>query len=325
MVGSPLFPERLSMDIAPQRAVEIERRRAILALVVTAAAWSTSGLLIKLVPLNAMAIAGGRSLIAALVLLVYLRRPRITFSLSQIVASLAYAATMITFVLANKLTTPANAIFLQYLSPAFVAVLGIWFLGERPRPVEWIIIAVVIAGMGLFFIDRLSFRGFVGNIVAIVSGLFFALFIVFMRKQHEGSPLESMLLGHLITALVSIPFWIGSPLPDAAGWGALLALGVFQIGLSSISFAFAVKHVTALGTAIITLIEPVLNPVWVFVFSGERPTLAALAGGLVILSMVTLRSVLTLRAVRPRGKGTPDERRKQDGNHKQDGKRALRT
>ncbi len=286
------------MGTAPQRAAEVIRKRAILALIVTAAAWSTSGLLIALVPLNALAIAGGRSFIAAIVLLVYLRRPRITFSPAQIVAALAYAATMITFVLANKLTTSANAIFLQYLSPAFVAVLGIWFLGERPRPVEWIIIAVVIAGMGLFFVGRLSFRGLVGNVVAIVSGLFFALFIVFMRKQHEGSPLESMLLGHLVTALVSIPFWVGSKAPDAAGWGALLALGVFQIGLSSVSFAFAVKHVTALSTAIITLIEPVLNPVWVFVFAGQKPTPTALAGGFIILSMVTLRSILTVRSGR---------------------------
>ena len=254
------------------------RSRAIVALVLTAAAWSTSGVLIKLIDANPMAIAGARSFISALVLLVYLRRPRIDLSLNQVVAAVAYAATMVTFVVANKLTTSANAIFLQYLSPVFVAVLGIWLLGEKPRSAEWLIIGVVIAGMGLFFVDKLSTRGLAGNVISIVSGMCFALFIVFMRRQRTGSPLESMLLGHCLTAALSVPFWFGSPMPGLAGWTALLALGIFQIGVSSITFAFAVKHVTALGTSIVTLIEPVLNPVWVFIFAGERPSLAAVAG-----------------------------------------------
>ena len=274
------------------------RSRAILALIVTAVAWSSSGLLIKLIAWNPMAIAGARSLISALVLLIYLRRPRITWSLNQIVAAVAYAGTMFTFVAANKLTTSANAIFLQYLSPVFVAILGIWLLGERPRPVEWLIIAVVIAGMGLFFVDRLTLSGLAGNIIAIISGMFFAVFIVFMRKQHSGSPLESMFLGHLLAAALSIPFWFGLPSPGLTGGLSLLALGVFQIGLSSVTFAFAVKHLTALATSILTLIEPVLNPVWVLLFVGERPSPATIAGGAIILAMVTLRSILTIRTVR---------------------------
>lgn len=243
------------------------RRRAILALVITAVAWSTSGILIKLVDWNAMAIAGVRSLISGTVLLLYLRRPRITWHLDQISAAVAYAATMFTFVAANKLTTSANAIFLQYLSPVFVALLGIWLLGERPRRSEWIIIGVVIAGMGLFFVDRLTLSGMEGNLIAILSGVCFAAFIVLMRRQHTGSPLESMMLGHFLAAVVSIPFWFRSGGPDTTGWIALLLLGVFQVGLSSVLFSFAVKHVTALG-------------------------------GAIILTMITLRSILGVRYAR---------------------------
>ena len=274
------------------------RRRAILALVITAVAWSTSGILIKLVDWNAMAITGVRSLISGTVLLVYLRRPRITWHLDQITAAVAYAATMFTFVAANKLTTSANAIFLQYLSPVFVALLGIWLLGERPRKGEWIIIGVVIAGMGLFFVDRLTLSGMEGNLIAILSGVCFATFIVLMRRQHTGSPLESMMLGHFLAAVISIPFWFRSGGPDTTGWIALLLLGVFQVGLSSVLFSFAVKHVTALGASIITLIEPVLNPVWVFLFVGEAPSLATVAGGTIILAMITLRSILGIRYAR---------------------------
>ena len=290
------------MKLESHPSAETLRKRALLAVVFTATAWSTSGLLIKLVPWNAIAIAGVRSLIAALVLLGYLRRPHFTWSRIQLGTALAYAGTLLSFVAANKLTTSANAIFLQYLSPVWVALLGIWLLHERPRSAEWGIIVVVVAGMALFFVDRLSPRGLAGNLVAIASGMFFALFIVLMRKQREGSPLESMLLGHFITALVSIPFWFfGSP-PGATGWFALAALGIFQIGVTSITFSFAVKHVTALGVAIITLIEPVLNPVWVFLFVGEVPSTAVIAGGTIILSMVALRSILVVRYARQEGK-----------------------
>lgn len=304
------------MNSTRNQAPEALRTRAILALALTAALWSTSGLLIKLVAWNPIAIAGARSLIAAGVLFAYLRRPRFTWSLDQIAAAIAYAATMLTFVIANKLTTSANAIFLQYLSPVFVALLGVWLLGERPRPIEWIIIFVVIAGMGLFFVGRLSPAGMLGNIVAITSGVCFASFIVLMRRQAAGSPLESMLLGHLVTAIVSVPFWFTGAPAHATGWLAIGALGFVQIGLTSITFSFAVKHMTALSTSIITLIEPVLNPLWVFLFVGEVPSLAALAGGIVILSMVTLRSILTVRLpqqetvpaappVKPQGSTTP--------------------
>jgi len=272
------------------------RRRAIGALVLTTLMWSSSGVLIKLINWNPVAIAGARSAVSALVLLAYLRRPRFTWSASQLLGAFFYAAMMFAFVAANKLTTSANAIFLQYLCPVFVAILGIWMLRERPSRADWGIIAAVIGGMALFFIDRISITAQWGNVLAVLAGVFMALFFIFMRRQKDGSSIESILLGHALAAVVAIPFYfIAGPHPELKGWLAILALGAVQVGLSSITFAFAIRHLTALGTSIISLLEPVLNPVWVFVFMRETPSVYALLGGAVILAMVTLRSILAVR------------------------------
>jgi drug/metabolite transporter (DMT)-like permease len=120
-----------------------------------------------------------------------------------------------------------------------------------------------------------------------------------MRMQKDGSPVESIVLGHGLAALAAIPFYFApGPHPDIAGWIGLAALGIFQVGLSSLLFSFAIRHLTAIGTSIITLLEPILNPVWVFIFAGEAPSIYAVLGGVVILSMVTLRSVLAVRRAR---------------------------
>ncbi len=276
-----------------------DRKRAIAALVVTACMWSSSGVLIKLIQWNPIAIAGVRSAISAIVLLVSIGRPRFTMSAAQLLAAFFYAAMMFAFVAANKLTTSANAIFLQYLAPVFVAVFGIWLLKERPFISDWIIMAVVFGGMTLFLLDRISLTARWGNALAILSGVFMALFLVFMRMQKDGSPVESIVLGHGLAALAAIPFYFApGPHPDIAGWIGLAALGIFQVGLSSLLFSFAIRHLTAIGTSIITLLEPILNPVWVFIFAGEAPSIYAVLGGVVILSMVTLRSVLAVRRAR---------------------------
>jgi drug/metabolite transporter (DMT)-like permease len=210
---------------------------------------------------------------------------------------------MICFVAANKLTTAANAILLQYTAPLYAAAFGWILLRERAALLDWVTIAVVLGGMALFFMDKLTLGGMRGNVLAIVSGVFFAGAMVSFRAQKDGSSLESILLGHAITFAVSLPFlWKGSPGP--AGWAGLLFLGVFQIGISSILLAYGMKHVAALQSLLIAVIEPIFNPVWVFLAVGELPGPRALAGGLVILAAVTARSALSLRsAVRPAASG----------------------
>lgn len=267
------------------------RRQAILYLLLASILWSLGGLLIKLVHWNPIAIAGMRSAITALVLLIYLRRPHFHWSPAQVGGAVAYACTVILFVLANKLTTAANAIFLQYSSPIYVALFGAWFLGEPTRRGDWLTIAAVLGGMALFFLDDLSRGGWWGNICAMLSAISFAWVVLFLRKQKDGSPFESVLLGNLIAALLGTPFMFEA-MPDARSWLGLILLGIFQLGLAYIFFTAAIKHVTALEAALIPVLEPLLNPLWVILFVGEMPSGWACAGGLLVLLAVTARGVL---------------------------------
>jgi drug/metabolite transporter (DMT)-like permease len=273
------------------------RKKALLLLIATAILWSTGGLLIKSVNWNPLAIAGMRSAIATVVILLYMGRPRFTWSAAQIGGAVTYAGTVILFVTATKLTTAANAILLQYTGPIWVAIFGKWFLGEKTTRTDWLMIGAVLVGMALFFMDKLSSGGLAGNIVAIGSGVAFGWFILFMRKQKDQSTIESPLLGNIIAAAIGIPFMFGSA-PDLTGWAALAALGVFQLGLSYILFAAAVKHASALDSILVPTIEPLLNPIWVFILLGERPGPWALAGGAIVLIAVTARSVLMARTDR---------------------------
>lgn len=281
---------------------EAIRLKALGALVLCALLWSTSGVAIKLVTWNPVAIAGVRSGIAGLVLLAYLRRPRFDRPGLQIACAASYAATMISFVAANKLTTAANAIFLQYTSPVYAAVLGWLLLRERVGIRDWVTLAVMLGGMALLFMENLSFVGLWGNLLAVFSGMCFAMTFVLLRMQRHASPLESLMLGHFVAFLVSIAF-LRPPWPSLAGWGGLAYLGVVQIGITSVLISYGLKHVPAFQSMVISLIEPVFNPVWVFLLVGEAPGATALAGGAVILGAVAARSVpwRPYRRALPRG------------------------
>jgi drug/metabolite transporter (DMT)-like permease len=293
-------------------AADSKRPQGIAAVALCAFLWSTSGLFIKLVPWNPLAIAGIRSLFGGLVMLAWLRCPHLTWSRTQVAAAVFYAATMISFVAANKLTTSANAILLQYGAPVYAAILAAPLLGERTHWYDWVTIAATLGGMVLFFLDDLSGGSLAGNLVAVASGVLFAFAMVFLRKQKDGSPLESIMLSQFLTFAVSIPFLFsgmpgtGGTGPAASGMPALLAwlalafLGVFQMGLSSILLAYGVRHVTTVQSFLIAMIEPIFNPVWVFLLLGEVPGWGTLAGGVVILAATSLRSLLPLlRPARP--------------------------
>lgn len=278
-------------DKTPFMQVKNERYKAIFALVLCAALWSIGGLLIKMVSLNPLAIAGMRSAIAALVMLAVIKKPKFTWSFAQIGGAVAYTGTVMMFVSANKMTTAANAILLQYTAPIFVALLSWWFLKERVSAKDWIAIIIVMGGMVLFFVDDLQTGSFLGNIIAILSGVSFAVQAIFMRMQKGGSPAESILLGNLLTALIGLPFMF-QKIPTVSDITGLVLLGVFQLGLAYVLYSYAVKHVSALETILIPVVEPVLNPVWVFLFMGEAPGFWALIGGLIVLVSITGRCVL---------------------------------
>lgn len=256
-------------------------------LILTALMWSTGGVLIKSISWHPLAIAGTRSAIAFLIFLFYLRHPRFTWSLPQIGGALSYAGTVALFVAATKLTTAASAILLQYSAPIYVALLSGPVLNEKTTRRDWWIICTVFGGMLLFFFDKLEGSNLLGNLLAIASGWAFALLAIFLRLQKDGSPFESVLLGNLLTALIGLPFMFrGFPF-DPKSITALLLLGTFQIGLSYILYVKAVQMVTALAACLIPIIEPILNPLWVFLVIGETPGKWSLLGGALVICGVT--------------------------------------
>jgi len=280
-----------------------QRARALGLLLISALLWSTGGLLIKSVDWSAPAISATRSLIAAATIALWSRGAlRFTGSRWQLGAAAAYAGTTLLFVLANKLTTAANAILLQYTAPVFIALASPWVLGERIRRSDWVMIAVTLGGMTLFFRDSLSPEGLLGNLVAIASGATFAALAICMRKQKDGSPVESIVLGNLLGAAIALPF-VRGPVPGVESWLMLAGLGVFQLGVAYILYSAAMKHATAIDAGLVPMIEPILNPIWVVLFFGERPGPNALVGGAVVFGAVGLRTVLSF--VRDRTEPAP--------------------
>jgi len=270
--------------------------KGIMAMAATAVCWSLSGLFIKLVDWPPVTIAGARSLIAALFILAVVRRPKLNFGRDQIIAAVAYSFTMLLFVYANKHTTSANAILLQYGAPVYVMILSGAMLGERPLPEQIGALVAIVVGMGLFFVESLSLGHLAGDIAAVAAGVTFAVHILFMRRQKEGSPIESLLLGHGLTAVVAlgISLFLPAPVMNAKSIASIFGLGIVQIGLAAVFFSFAIKRISAIQSSLIAVIEPALNPLWVFLAIGEKPTGLAIVGGGIIIAAVVVSSVISV-------------------------------
>jgi drug/metabolite transporter (DMT)-like permease len=268
-----------------------------LLLLASAVLWSFSGVLVKSMGWHPMAIAGARSAIAIPVILLFTGRPRITFARPQLAGALAYAGTMVFFVLATRMTSAANAIFLQYTAPIYVAVAGHWWLRERTLRSDWVTIPVAVGGIALFFMDRLSATGLWGNVCALLSGVCFAGTALCLRRERASSPATVILLGNLLATLIALPFMLKSPLP-VRELPALLVLGVVQLGLGYGLYSIAIKRVTALEATLIPLLEPVLNPVWVMLAIGETPGTWARIGGTIVLLSVLFRGTVMVWSAR---------------------------
>ncbi|MDF2521958.1 MAG: rane protein [Clostridia bacterium] len=264
----------------------------ILIMVLTSVMWSSGGILIKLVSTGSLAVSGLRSLIASMIILMYLRKPKFTWSLYQVLGGAAYASMAVTFVAATRLTTAANAVLLQYTAPIYVAILGSIILKEKVASKDIAVIAVTIIGIIMFFADSFAAGGLLGNILAIISGFCFALFVVSSRQQKSESPMETILLGNLITAVVCIPFVVSAQYDTKSILGIAL-LGIVQFGVPYVLYGIAIKHIRALDAVMIAVIEPILNPVWVFLFLGEKPGFWAVLGGAIVMIAITYNSLRT--------------------------------
>ena len=267
-----------------------ERRKAIFYLVMAAILWSSSGLFVKILDWQPVAILAGRSLFASVVFLIYLRRLPTRFNVWQILAAVMFILTQFLFITSTKLTTAANSIFLQYTAPIYVVLLAYWFLGEKPSRTDWLSMLVIFVGLTLFFGDELSTDGFYGNLLAILSGVTSAIMMVSFRAQKDGNPAESNLIAFLVTAGFGFPFILKETW-TLNSWLILAFLGIVQIGFAFIFFTKGIKHIPALEANLIGTLEPVLNPIWVFLFYGEKMGKFALIGGLVVLGGVILSTL----------------------------------
>jgi drug/metabolite transporter (DMT)-like permease len=264
--------------------------RSRLLLLAAAVLWSSAGAVIKLSALDAWQLAGGRALVAAAVLWVAAPAARRRPTGRLLLVGAAYAFTTVLFVVANKLTTSANAIFLQDTAPLWVLLLSPWALGERPSRGELLSIPVFGAGLALFFLDRLTAGQLAGNLVALAAGVAFAASILGLRRIGPEGP-AALVWGNLLAAAVALPLWPLGPAAGAGDLGAVAFLGVFQLGLAYLCFSVGLRGTPALEASLLVLLEPVLNPVWTFLFAGERPGPWALAGGGIILLATVWRTL----------------------------------
>jgi len=272
-----------------------ERRKAIVMLVFTALLWSTSGVLIKALSWQPVSILAGRGLFTSIVFLLYMRRLPTQWTRWMLLAAGGSIVTQFLFVVATKLTTAANAIFLQYTAPIYVVLLAYWLLREKPSRTDFIAMGIIFLGMILFFGDKLSTAGFDGNILAVLSGVTSAVMMVSFRAQKDGSPEDSILVASVVMTIIGIP----SILKESwtiTNWSIIAYLGIFQIGLAFILFTKSIKLIPALEANLIGTLEPVFNPVWVFLFLGESMGKSALLGGLVVLTGVIISAVGSAQA-----------------------------
>jgi drug/metabolite transporter (DMT)-like permease len=271
-----------------------KRRQAIGLLVVAAVLLSSSGLLVKIITWQPLSILSGRSLLAAVVFWIFLRRPRLRWTPVQIVGALGYVLAQLFFIMATKLTTAANAIFLQYTLPIYVMIFGYWFLDEKPQRADWVALIVIFSGLFLFFVDHLDFNGLSGNILGICSGMAMAVLMLCMRKQKDGSPADTILLGNFMGIVIGLPSLLHENY-SLFSVGVISYLGIFQIGLSFVLYSIAIRHVQVLESTLILTLEPILNPLWVFLVIHETPGPMACIGGLLVIGAVTVRAIVSAR------------------------------
>jgi DME family drug/metabolite transporter len=271
---------------------------ARLEVLAAAALFSSGGVLIKAVHLAGWQVACFRSAVAALALLVLMREVRRRPNLKVLGVGLAYAATMVLFVLANKLTTSASAIYLQSTAPLYVLLLSPWLLHEKIRGRDVAFMAVLAAGLGLFFVgfDPVSATApnpKLGNILATASGLTWALTVMGLRALGKGGESwgpAGAFWGNAFAALLCLPLALPIAASRPTDWALVSFLGVFQIGVAYLFLIRGLVRVRAFEASLLLLLEPVLNPIWAWLVHGEKPGVWSLAGAAVILLATAVKS-----------------------------------
>lgn len=272
-----------------------QKRIGILQMVLCATLWSIAGLVIKHVQMNPFVIAGGRSLFAALTVLVYMAvtKQRIIFSRDTVLSGILLCGVFHCFVGANKLTTAANAIVLQYTAPIFVLIFSMLFLRKKPRLFDVAAVLLTLCGVVVFFLGSLGAGDMLGNVIGVVAGMFMGGMFVAVGNTKGEEKMSGILLGHVFCAAVGLPFlFFTENTLDVTGIGFVALLGVVQLGIPYILYALAASKCSTISCVVISAIEPVLNPILVAVYAKEVPSAISIASGLFLIAIITLYSVL---------------------------------
>lgn len=265
----------------------MDRKKGIIFAAVGALIWSSGGVFIKLVDAPGIYIAAARSLVAGLVFLPFIKPKKIKWSKNLLLLILCYAYTLIGFVMANKLTTAANAIILQYTAPIWLFVL--YTVRYKKFDIRKTLpIALVTMGIILFLFEPKSGTNVIGNMLALSTGIAFAGVAHFSAMDHgvSGPGLISIL--NLATFILALPFVSGiaeiTSSLNIMGILGIVFLGAFQIAVGYVFYIKSLKHISPLDTSLICLIEPLMNPIWVLIFISEVPTVFAVIGSAFILT-----------------------------------------
>lgn len=264
---------------------------AIIEMLICATLWSIAGIFMKLLPWNGFAVASLRSLIAGLTIAAYIliRGKRIIINRRTLVTGVFTACVYTCFAVANKLTTAANAIVLQFTSPVFIVIFSALILKKRIRRSDALVVSFTLLGIALFFFDQLRPGYILGNFVAIAAGMFMAGMFMAVGELEREQRFSGILIGQSLTFLVGLPFVIATrPEFTAVTTLSILILGVFQLGISYILYVESSKYCPPLACCLLGAAEPLLNPVWVLIFDGERPGVFALIGGVIVVVSITL-------------------------------------
>lgn len=275
-----------------------QHKKGLIFISFAALLWSSGGLFIKILSLDAYQISFFRSLIAVLTIvtitLFQKKSLRFEFDIISILCSITYAFILILFVIATKLTTAANAIFLQFTAPIYLLILEPIFLKTKFEKRNLIALIFCLIGMTLFFFGKLDFLSIKGNLFAIGSGICFALFSLFLKWKKQIHKSESTIIyiiaGNLLVCIFCLPIVFDKLIIDANQLLILIYMGVFQIGISYIIFNEGIKYISATESMIIAMLEAVLNPIWVFIGVGEVPTIYSIIGSIIILLAIVWRN-----------------------------------
>lgn len=277
------------------------RYRGIAATILAAVLWSTAGLFIKLLPQDAFTILFYRSTYAMLLFGILFGKQVLQFNRQMWINTIFYALLLLTFVVATKLTTAANAIFLQYTGTAYILLLEpILFKTKLNRINFWTTILCFL-GMGLFFFGDLNWTGGLGIGLAALSGLLLAALFLGQRINPSKYHVSAIFWGNIWVMLIGLPFFLQSPPPSLTEHGMLAFLGIMQLGMGYVLFTYGLQRITALEASLLAMLEPILNPVWVLIGHGEQPSPLAIIGGAIIIMALVFRLILLDRQKRRAG------------------------